>query len=250
MKTPPVISSSPRYAILGGLLSLALLPASAKAATVVFSGVINDNAGSEISQWKTASTAKTLDADGDNVYGTLAHLFYTIEFKGQNTLYSFDGSDGPVGPFPGYSVVDHPAGDGTTPGDIQVRTTTSGPTFDTNHIMFTFSALAGSPANVRIGIATDGIDGGGGYASASIGLRQVAGSSAEHTMTSTNDTLDMVFFDVTGIATGDQFEVFGDTGTNGYATHQFVTWDVVPEPSSAALLGIAGLATALRRRRK
>ena len=93
MKTPPVIFSSPRYAILGSLLSLALFPASAKAATVLFAGVINDDAGSEISQWKTASTAKTLDVDGDNVYGTLAHIFYQVEFKGGGTLYSFDGSD-------------------------------------------------------------------------------------------------------------------------------------------------------------
>ena len=250
MKTPPVASHSPRYAILGSLLSVALFPASSKAASVLFAGVINDDAGSEISRWKTASTAKTLDGDGDNVYGTLAHLFYTIEFKGQGTLYSFDGSDSQVGPFGGYATVDHPAGDGTTPGDIQVRTTTNNALNDTDHVMFTFTALAGSPANVRIGIATDGLDGGGGFASASIGLRQVAGSSVEHTMTSTNDTLDMVFFDVTGIAPGDQFEVFGDSGTNGYATHQFVTWDAVPEPSSAALLGIASLAMVLRRRRK
>ena len=249
MKTLPVISTSPRYAILGSLLSLALLPASAQAATVLFSGVINDDAGSEISQWKTASTAKTLDADGDNVYGTLAHLFYTIEFKGGGTLYSFDGSDSQIGPFAGYATVDHPAGDGTTPADIQVRTTSNGGGGGIDDVMFTFSARAGSPANVRIGIATDGLDN-GGFSSASIGLRQIAGSSAEHTMTSTNATLDMVFFDVTGIAPGDQFQVFGDTGAFGFATHQFVTWDVIPEPSSAALLGIASLAMVVRRRRK
>ncbi len=249
MKTPPVISSSPHYAILGTLLSLALFPASAKAATVLFAGVINDNAGSEIAEWKTASTAKTLDGDGDNVYGTLAHLFYGIEYKGGGTLYSFDGSDSQVGPFGGYATVDHPAGDGTTPGDVQVRTTSNGGGGGIDDVMFTFTALAGSPANVRIGVATDGLDN-LGFSSASIGLRQVAGSSAEHTMTSTNNTLDMVFFDVSGIATGDQFEIFADAGAFGFTTHQFVTWDAVPEPSSAALLCIASLATLLRRRRK
>jgi hypothetical protein len=128
--------------------------------------------------------------------------------------------------------VDEPTGDGTTPADVHVKTTTSGPVGGTNHVMFTFTALAGSPANVRIGIATDGIDGGGVYASASIGLRKVGGSSVEHTMTSTNDMLDMVFFDVTDITAGDQFQVFADTGAYGFATHQFVTWDVIPAPSA------------------
>jgi len=123
--------------------------------------------------------------------------------------------------------VDHPAGDGTTPGDIQVRTTSNGGANDANHVMFTFTALAGSPANVRIGIATDGLDN-PGYASASIGLRQVGGSSDKHTMTSTNATPDMVFFDVIGVVAGDQFQVLGDSGAFGYATHQFVTWDALP----------------------
>ena len=50
------------------------------AATVKFAGVINDDAGAEISEWKTAGTTKTLDADGDNTYGTVAHLFYKVIF--------------------------------------------------------------------------------------------------------------------------------------------------------------------------
>ena len=61
-------------------------------------------------------------------------------------------------------MVDHPAGDGTTPGDIFVPTTTNGGLNDTDHVMFTFTALAGSPACVRIGIATDGLDNPGGLA--------------------------------------------------------------------------------------
>lgn len=219
--------------------------ANASAATIVFGGVINDNASSQITDWKTTSTAKTLDADGDNEYGTLAHLFYTIEFKGQNTLYTFNSSNSQVGPFGGYATVDSPNGGA----DVQVRTTSNGGGNQMNHTMFTFTALAGSPANVRIGVATDGLDG-VQFSSATIGLRQVGGggSSFEHTMTSTNSTLDMVFFDVTGISGGDQFEVFADSGSGGFATHQFVTWDVIPEPS-AALLGGLGLLALLRRRR-
>ena len=90
--------------------------------------------------------------------------------------------------------------------------------------MFTFTAIAGSPENVRIGIATDGLDG-AQFSPATIGLRQVGGSSAEHTLTSVNSTIDMVFFDVVGVAGGDQFQIFADTGTGGFATHSIVTWD-------------------------
>jgi hypothetical protein len=226
-------------------LALALLPLTSNAATVAFAGVINDDASSEISEWKTTATIKTLDGDGDNEYGTLAHLFYGVIFKGQDTLYSFDGSDSQVGPFGGYAVVDHPDG---VSADTQVRTTTNGAAGDANRVMFTFTALAGSPANVRIGIATDGLDG-ANFSPASIGLRQVGGSTAEHSLTSVNSTLDMVFFDVTGINGGDQFQVFGDSGAGGFATHSFVTWDVIPEPATTGMLALAGLAMILRRRR-
>lgn len=191
------------------------------AAGVTVAGAINDDAGAEISEWKTATTTKSWDADGDDRYGTLAHLFYRIEFKGQGTLYTFDSSDAQVGPFPGYALVDHPDG---VSADIQVRTTTNNAAGLADDVMFTFTALAGSPANVRIGIVTDGLDG-TQFSPASIGLRQVGGSSAEHVLTSVNNTLDMVFFDVTGIAGGDQFQVFGDSGTGNFATHQIVTWD-------------------------
>ncbi|MDB4488305.1 hypothetical protein N9042_00905 [bacterium] len=206
--------------IIGSLLTL---PMAAQSAQVSFAGVVNDDSGSEISEWKTASTVKSLDGDGDNVYGTLAHLFYRIEFKGQNTLYTFNSSDRQVGPFAGYAVVDHP--DGVSP-DTQVRTTTNDAAGLADEVMFTFTALAGSPGNVRIGIATDGLNG-AQFSPASIGLRQVAGSSAEHTLTSVNNTLDMVFFDVTGVLAGDQFEVFGDSGSGNFATHQIVTWDIL-----------------------
>lgn len=227
---------------LTALMLLLLLPVSANAANVSFAGVINNNTGAEISEWRTASTPKTLDPDGDNTYGTVARLFYTVVFVGQGSVYQFDSSDGQVGPFAGYSAVDHPVGGP----DLQVRTTThsgAGP----DDVMFTFTALAGSPANVRIGIATDGLDN-AGFSPTSIGLRQVGGSSAEHTLTSVNNVLDMVFFDVTGVTAGNQFQVFGDPGAFGFTTHSIVTWDAIPEPSTTLLAGVAAFGL-LRRRR-
>ena len=229
------------------IIPVIFLPAGIQAATITFAGVVNDDSGSEISEWKTASTVKSLDGDGDNVYGTLAHLFYRIEFKGQNTLYTFNSSDRQVGPFAGYAVVDHPDGVSL---DTQVRTTTNDAAGLADEVMFTFTALEGSPGNVRIGIATDGLNG-AQFSPASIGLRQVAGSSAEHTLTSVNNTLDMVFFDVTGVLAGDQFEVFGDSGSGNFATHQIVTWDTltIPEPGSCLLLSLSFLLISIKRRR-
>lgn len=224
------------------LLSLLTLAGSANAATVSYAGVINNNSGSEISGWRTPGIAKTLDPDGDNTYGTVARLFYTVIFVGQGSVYQFDGSDAQVGPFPGYSTVNHPVGGP----DIQVRTTTQSAA-GADDVMFTFTALAGSPANVRIGIATDGLDN-SGFSPSSIGLRQVGGASAEHTLTSVNNVLDMVFFDVTGVTAGNQFEVFGDPGAFGFTTHSIVTWDAIPEPSTALFGGFAALGL-LRRRR-
>jgi hypothetical protein len=209
--------------LLGPLAAVLIVSEGATAATVEFAGVINDDAAAEISAWKTATISKSQDSDSDNVYGTLAHLFYQIEFKGQNTLYAFNSSDTQVGPFAGYATVDHPDG---VSADTQVRTTTSGNIGSgaQDDVMFTFTAIAGSPVNVRIGIVTDCLDG-ANFSPASIGLRQVGGSSAEHALTSVNNTMDMVFFDVTGITGGDQFQVFADAGSGGFATHSIVTWD-------------------------
>ena len=207
--------------------SLFVVPIASQSAQINFAGVLNDDDGSEISEWKTASTPKSLDPDGDDIYGTAAHLFYRIEFKGQNTLYTFNSSDTQVGPFPGYATVDHP--DGVSP-DTQVRTTTNGAAGLADDVMFTFTALEGSPENVRIGIVTDGLNG-ERFSPASIGLRQVAGTSAEHTLTSVNNTIDMIFFDVIGVVAGDQFEVIGDSGTGDFATHQIVTWDTIVPPN-------------------
>ena len=224
------------------LTLLHLWTATAPAANVQFAGIINDNAGSQISEWRTATTVKTLDGDGDNLYGTAARLFYIVAFVGGGTVYGYGGSDAQVGPFPGYAVVDHP----TVGVDLEVRTTTNGGVAGPDDVMFTFTALAGSPANVRVGVVTDGLNG-AVYSPASIGLRQVGGggSSAEHTLTAVNSTLDMVFFDVYGVTAGDQFEIFGDTGAGGYATHQIVTWDAIPAPTGPPVITTDPISVAL-----
>ena len=79
----------------------------------------------------------------------------------------------------------------------------------------------------------------------------MSGSVNAATIAFSDSVLDNSGNEVTGgVAAGTQFQVFADPGAGGYVTHQLVTLDVaVPEPSSAALLGIGGLAVLLRRRR-
>jgi hypothetical protein len=93
---------------------------------------------------------------------------------------------------------------------------------------------------------------GASFSPGSIGLAEVGGGGGlDEVSITANNTIDLYFFDVTGgVSAGTQFQVFADVGTNGYVTHQLVSLDVaIPEPSSAALLGLGGLAMLLRRRR-
>jgi len=230
------------------LVALAVAVAGTQAATINFAGVINDDAGSEITQWKTAATTKTLDPDGDNVYGTAGSIFYTVGTYG--TAATFGGlapGNRQVGPY-GYVSVDHPDG---VSADIQVRTTTNDAGGQANHDMAYFDITASAPLHVRVGITADGLDG-AQFSPASIGLRQIIGGtdSAEHTLTAVNNTVDMVFFDVLNVSAGDRFAVFADSGTGNFATHSFVSLDEVPEPATMGLLAMGGLGVLLRRRRK
>ncbi len=57
---------------------LAIGAFAARAATVQIAGVISDDSGAQISQWRTAATPKTLDADGDHLFGTTARLLFGV----------------------------------------------------------------------------------------------------------------------------------------------------------------------------
>jgi hypothetical protein len=252
---------SANLAIVAFASALVLSGLTANAATISSAGSVVDDAGGQVTFWKTTSVGKSLDSDGDNVFGTLADLMYTIRYKNGGTLFSFDGSDPQVGPFPGYAQVDDPNGEpypNTSHGLIPVRTTTdNGATGTGNaHDMFIFTVLTAGTPDFRLGIANDGLDN-AGYSSASVGLRQVAGPSntgATANLSATaNNVIDMHFFDVRGAQIGDQFAVWGIGGAFGYVTHSIVTWDTlgpvtIPEPASLGMLGLAGLGVISRRR--
>ena len=222
------------------IVCLATVPAlggAAQAAVIVPVGGIWDDAGNEISQWRTATTPKTFDANGDNVYGSDAKLFYQV-MGDYGTYIQYITSQTQVGPYGGYAVVDHP--NDVSP-DTQVRTTTSGSVAPGSvQNMFTFR-ISGSPPPLgfRVGVAFDGLDG-AQYSPQAIRLTQTTGGSATASFDVEpyrNNTLDMVFFDVTEAQVGDRFTVQGVAGPGGYATHQFVTWDSITVPPSPFAVG-------------
>eukprot|EP00112_Aurelia_sp_Birch-Aquarium-sp1_P009703 Seg21115.1 transcript_id=Seg21115.1/GoldUCD/mRNA.D3Y31 product="hypothetical protein" protein_id=Seg21115.1/GoldUCD/D3Y31 len=229
---------------------MALGIASSANAAIVFAGSVIDDAGSEVTQWRTAATVKSLDGDGDNVYGTFGGIAYaaggTSNAVGAANLVS---SQGIVGPFPGYATIDNILGGA----DVAVATTTNNAVAGTDQVMATFSITSAVALGdtLRVGIMIDGLDG-AGFSPASIGLAQVGSADVAEQAVTANNTVDMYFFDVTGgVAANTQFQVIADSGTGDFVTHQAVSLDVIPapEPSSTALLGLGGLALILRRRK-
>jgi len=215
-----------RISMLAFVVVWLVLTCTGDAAVVSYVGSVVDNAGNEVTQWRTPGTAKSFDADFDNVYGSDAKLFYRV-LGDYGSYVQYISSETQVGPFPGYTVVDHP--DDVSP-DTQVRTTTSGNTGGAGNLrdMFTFRiSNTPPPGGFRVGVAFDGLDG-AQFSPQEIRLTQTTGGSASDSVvveTFRNNTIDMAFFDVTGAVVNDRYTVQGVTGTGGFATHQIVTWD-------------------------
>ena len=91
-------------------LGFAPTAANSHAITIQSIGALADNAGNEITEWATTTTAKSFDADGDNMYGSDGWDLFGVSVN--HTSYNQFVSIGPgiqiVGPFPGYTVVDVP----------------------------------------------------------------------------------------------------------------------------------------------
>lgn len=222
--------------------------ASLNAATIAYSGSVLDNSGNEVTEWRTSSTTKSLDADGDNIYGTFGGIAFGDAVYGAMTFISAQQQVGNAGS--GYAIIDD-----VTIGDPDrmVRTTTNAQIGTNDIVMYTFELNTAVEAweTLRVGIGTDGLNG-AQFTPGSIGLAEVGGGGGlDEVSITANNTIDLYFFDVTGgVAAGTRFQVFADVGTNNFVTHQLVSLDVaVPEPSSAVLLGVSGLAMLLRRRR-
>jgi hypothetical protein len=207
---------------------LAFAAGNGHAATTTFVGGISDNAGSEVTQWRTASTVKTWDVDGNNVYGSSG---YSI-FRGDQ------GNGGPANwntqilelQVPGLSVMQAGASTATAPlrvGNFNGATDWDSPLGGTRNMgyagprkapasdgavplaqAFTYSVTQDFANVLRMGIASDGL---GDSHIPLANLRVIAGGSqADATIVANpaNSAPDMYFFDLNGLQSGDTIEIW------------------------------------------
>lgn len=193
-------------------------------------------------EWLTSTTAKTLDLDGDDVYGTAGQVHWGNASHGQGTFWGWVGSDFQYNPANGsFSQVDK-TGD---PG-VDMDAGIIGPGgFD-----FT---IIDSWTTVRIGVMHDVLTP-GEYALDTDWFARITdvatGNFVEsEVLPAANGVVDMVFFDLTNVAAGSEYIVSGyrtiDTGQVAYLAN--ISMDAVPEPATMLLLGLGGL---LIRRKK
>ncbi|MGB0716663.1 MAG: PEP-CTERM sorting domain-containing protein [Phycisphaerae bacterium] len=239
--------------LLTAATGLALLAGSANAATVTTLGTQAD-----MTDWRTSSVAKTYDPDGDNILGTDG--YYLFGAAGENTT-GVNNANGDLSGLPSYlgvssgltsaqfayASIDNPV-DGS-PADI-VSGTTSGKNFSET-LIATITFSSGVPSDLVMTLMNDNTN---GDPTAGFDIRASDGTTVLATVSSLarNDTPDWHSFNLSGITDGDELQVWGlaDGVSNTTRTTLLggVTFDVVPEPGSLALLAVGGLLIARRRR--
>lgn len=231
-------------------------PASAATISFVNSGVPDTTT---LDAWRTSSVVKTLDGDGDNVYGTDGYYMagpvgitvpiYLQSVSLSATNYGGDGN---------YAVIDSPS---NVPNNV-----TSGLFFRTNTfatvMSFTVSSTLVGSKSFRVGILNNNqghsSNDNSGLTPDFIGVNQTSGGSA------TSGTLDSsstptpfqarahwIFFDISGAVANDTFAI--NIGSDGAPHNQTgiggLTFDTIPEPTSMGLLGLGLMGLCARRRR-
>ncbi|MBN8458356.1 MAG: hypothetical protein J0M04_11030 [Verrucomicrobia bacterium] len=244
------------YLILtAGLLALA---AAARAATVTYVGSVE---GVQVTEWRTTTTVKSLDIDGDNQYGTYGAVTWTVGSTGEQPLTSSNpgwayGAGVSYGEFinGAYADIDHVTSPGNN-SDTGIYAVQWGGTFI---FEMTGNASTYTGMTVRVGFMADVLSPAEWAAdnSKTFRLLQTTGGSGDSGTISLrggsagNGVPEMYFFDISGLTAGNRFQIVTDAPGNGGQPGYIgsVSWDVVPEPS-AALLGGVGLLGLLRRRR-
>lgn len=261
-----------RKALLLGSAGFIGMAGSAAAATVALAGSdldVTAAAPGGGGYWRTSSAAKPNDIDGDNVLGTDGYRYVTdnpggngandvesvapsyATFNLTGTNYRGNGT---------YSLIDDPAGGTTRSGTFNPQgagVTGEGTFVSFGTIDFTATAVAGE--TVRIGLMVDNLD----YVifnSYNLRLSHSGSDFDVATQASAgtdNQNPDWYYWDVSNFVTGDSIEVLATSSegnppqTAWPATIGAFSFDsvVVPEPSSASLLGLCALALITRRRR-
>ena len=274
-------------------LAVALTAVSTVQADIVVVGSIIDEANvtrtgsvngtiieSEVNQWSDATFAKSLDIDGDNIYGTdgVFLVSTTAQNAGQGTQTTFERV--PTFTMPvvasGINFTGNFQNPNGTTGFIQndandaiirlgyagFNNGTQGEAIPlTDLYTYTLTADQAADETLRLGVF-----GGTNNSDPRLGFTdlQVTAGGVESTIvqdprdTNTGNAADLYFFDITGLVAGDTIVISAANsnslvGNFNAATIGGVTFDTaitaIPEPSSLALLGLVGIAGFVRRRR-
>jgi hypothetical protein len=193
---------------------------------VVYVGSLMEDSGSEISDWNVTGTAKSLDLNGDDIYGTSGYAWLNAsdESGGNGVLYglveyapSYTDGIAYAGTNAGISASYNAADDRRDVADTTyVNVGYAGPNYSETNGATTVQALFAYTMNrdmdvdetIRIGVVLDSFNDGSIIGADS--LRIVAGGdSADATGLNRTSVIDMYFFDITGLTSGQTIEIWG-----------------------------------------
>jgi hypothetical protein len=259
------------------LAAIAFAATPANAAVTFFSDSLLNDVGNQISSWSSSAVTKTSDIGADNRYGTDGYTWMNANNSGTVTTAlasiaesapsyasggiaytgaTTEGGSGVSGSFSGADDRLLPNGTGTANvgyAGVNYFGATGNPQNTMQQLFaYTMTRSMNIGETIRLGVVLDSLS------DAAIGanaLRIVAGGTADATgVASRSGVMDMYFFDITGLTSGQNIEIWASkTGTNqanGFRaiTIGGVTFDSVPEPSTT-LLGALGFLALFRRRR-
>ncbi|MEM6821279.1 MAG: PEP-CTERM sorting domain-containing protein [Verrucomicrobiota bacterium] len=242
-------------------LSLSILSAQDLTATVITYAGEQTNLGDG---WRTPGTAKTQDADGDNIYGTDGYLMYYTGFTGSTFDFDFDVNFNASNALPSYVSITSDGADGSLAASdfVDIDDPNNAPADFTSGVALanglalgseaslfnlTFNGLAPS-TGVRVGVLVNNTPDRNPAAVRFTLDSDGAVSSSTATNPGVGGQADYYFFDITDISDGDTFSFFAtedilDSETGGEVRVGGFTFDTIaiPEPSTYALLALGSI---------
>ena len=215
--------------------------ASVSGATINYVGNVE---GAEVTDWRTTTTVKSLDLDGDNFYGTHGALHWGVvgvnEYPQGSTTPGWAWVGGPIGQFigPDYADIDHAT--------LYPANADAGIGFGGDTAPYTFE-LTGTAATylgktVRIGVMQDVLGSSEWAADTSKALQviQIVGGTGDSGVIQVRSGAagdgvpEMYFFDLTNVTAGDRFQIVGLKDIGGSTTQNAylgpISFDVIPGP--------------------
>ncbi len=244
----------------------------------------------QIDGWRSTNFLKNFDPDGDNIYGTAGYVLYGTDAAVNSTAGSVQTADpltfnngvirtlnsvpgyltlanslngqNQLASSYGYKLFDDPTQPtGPTVSDVESGAALrGGVALGTESPLLNITIGTGFPtAGLRIGLIYDNTDNYAGY----FRLTQTTGGGATSTFTfgvvPAGQELGLAFFDLSGVVQGDVFTLYGakdgptqPTGGNSNTNVIYggLSFDVVPEPTSAGLLLLGGALIGMKRRQR